>query len=202
MNLVSRWPLSAGHQVRDALIAAYAQPDRRYHNERHLGEVFDRLDELAERTDFDHLSVALAAWFHDGVYGGRSTDEERSAAWAESSLPTCGVAAEIVTEVGRLVRLTSHHRPVPNDSNGCALSDADLAILASTPERYAAYVRAVRHEYADVPDARFRVGRAAILGDLLAKPTVFHTGYAIDRWEQAARANVAAELADLMTGGR
>jgi predicted metal-dependent HD superfamily phosphohydrolase len=77
------------------------------------------------------------------------------------------------------------------------LSDADLAILASSPERYAEYAADVRHEYSHVPDEVFRTGRAAILRDLVGKPHLFHTTWARTHWESAARANVAAELARL-----
>ena len=62
-------------------------------------------------------------------------------------------------------------------------------------DRYAEYVAAVRREYAHVPDRAFREGRAAILRDLLAKPHLFHTAYAREHWEDAARANVQRELA-------
>ncbi len=77
------------------------------------------------------------------------------------------------------------------------LCDADLAILAAEPGRYAEYVAGVRREYPHVSDADFAHGRAAVLRDLLAKPTLFHTESARRRWEQAARANVERELADL-----
>ncbi len=97
--------------------------------------------------------------------------------------------------MARLVRLTATHRPADDDANGCALSDADLAILAAPAERYAAYVADVRREYAAVPDDAFRAGRAAILRDLLAKPHLFHTAHAREHWEAAARANLARELA-------
>jgi predicted metal-dependent HD superfamily phosphohydrolase len=102
-----------------------------------------------------------------------------------------------VAEVARLVRLTETHRPADDDANGCALSDADLAILAAPPERYEEYAADVRREYAHVPDDEFRAGRAAILRDLLAKPNLFHTAYAREHWEAPARANVARELAAL-----
>jgi predicted metal-dependent HD superfamily phosphohydrolase len=102
-----------------------------------------------------------------------------------------------VAEVVRLVRLTAHHRPAPGDRDGQVLSDADLAILAAGPERYAAYVAGVRAEYATVPDGDFRRGRAAVLRDLLAKPELFHTAVGRERWEERARTNVARELAAL-----
>ncbi len=137
--------------------------------------------------------MSLAAWFHDAVYDGQAEAEERSALWALRALADRPSAEE----VARLVRLTERHLPADDDANGCVLSDADLAILAAAPERYAAYVADVRREYAHVPDDLFRAGRAAVLRDLLAKPSLFHTAHAREHWEAPARANVEAELAQL-----
>jgi len=193
-DLASRWPLGADlAEVRDALLAAYAT-DRGYHDTRHLTEVLDRIDELAAGgAELDGTAVALAAWFHDGVYDGEDGAEERSAQWALESLAGLPVA----DEVARLVLLTERHDPADDDANGCALSDADLAILASAPERYQEYTADVRGEYAHVPDDLFRAGRAAVLTDLLSKPTLFHTAHARREWEARARANVEAELVQI-----
>jgi predicted metal-dependent HD superfamily phosphohydrolase len=193
-DLASRWPLGADlAEVRDELLAAYAT-DRGYHDTRHLIEVLDRVDELAVGgEDFDRPAVELAAWFHDAVYDGHEGAEERSASWALDALPGRPVAEE----VARLVRLTERHTPADDDANGCALSDADLAILAAARERYAEYTADVRREYAHVPDDLFRAGRAAVLRELLAKATLFHTAHAREHWEARARANVEAELAQL-----
>ena len=193
--LPERWPLPGAPDLRDALLAAYADPTRGYHDTRHLTEVLDRLDELGGPATA--LPVVLAAWFHDAVYDGRPGAEDRSAAWAERDLPAAGVDAATVAEVARLVRLTESHRPAEDDLVGGLLSDADLAILAATDERYAAYVADVRREYADVPDELFALGRAAVLRDLLDKPHLFHSPTARARWEDRARANVARELAAL-----
>jgi predicted metal-dependent HD superfamily phosphohydrolase len=131
------------------------------------------------------------------VYDGQPGAEERSAQWAEQALAGLGVDAGTVAEVARLVRLTESHRPADDDANGCALSDADLAILAADRHRYEEYAADVRREYAHVPDDGFRAGRAAILRDLLAKPHLFHTAYAREHWESPARANVERELVAL-----
>lgn len=193
MTLSQRWPLPDAPALRDRLLEAYGGPDRGYHDLRHLAEVLDRLDELAAAgTPFDRLVVTLAAWFHDAVYDGRSGAEERSAVLAEQELTD--LPAEQVAEVARLVRMTEHHHPAPEDPNGCALSDADLAILAAEPDRYAEYLHDVRREYATLTDEQFRHGRNAILRDLAAKDALFHTTHARSHWEHRARVNLEREL--------
>lgn len=193
MTLADRWPLSGFHEVRDRLLGAYAEPARRYHDLRHLGEVLDRLDELAGGgVGFGSVEVRLAAWFHDAVYDGRAEAEERSALLAEASLES--VDAELAAEVGRLVRVTAAHLPAPGDRSAAALVDADLAILASSTERYQEYAAGVRAEYAHLSDAAFAAGRRRVLESLLARPRLFHTPYGLARWEARARANLLAEL--------
>ncbi|MEO5662567.1 MAG: hypothetical protein ABIR39_04715 [Nocardioides sp.] len=192
--LADRWPLRALLDVRDDLLAAWDRPG--YHDLRHLTEVLDRLDDLdAAGVSFDKVPVVLAAWFHDAVYDGGSGAEERSALLASSSLPDPPAA-----EVARLVRMTEHHQAFPDDLNAAALSDADLAILAADPQRYEEYARDVRIEYANVSDADFNAGRAVVLTDLLAGPSLFRTPQGRSLWEERARANVTAEIARLSGG--
>jgi predicted metal-dependent HD superfamily phosphohydrolase len=193
-SLAGRWPLSDHHAERDALLAAYDDPARGYHDLLHLTEVLDRIDELEESSDGPATTVLrLAAWFHDAVYDGLRGDEDRSAMWAEDALADTPHAAE----VARLVRVTEHHDPGADDRVGQVLCDSDLAILAAERSRYDAYVAGVRRDYAHISDADFAIGRAAVLRDLTARDRLFHTAYARDHWEPAARANLAAELAAL-----
>lgn len=188
------WPLTGADALRDELLAAYGEPSRGHHGTRHLAEVLARLDELAAAgTAFDRTPVLLAAWFHDAVYDGERDAEERSATWAEHALPQHADPAT-VAEVARLVRLTEHHRPEAGDDNGCALSDADLSILAAGRERYDEYVAAVRTEYAHLSDDVFTAGRADVLRALADAPELFRTAHGRARWEEPARANMAREL--------
>lgn len=190
-DLAARWPLPDHHADRDALLSAYGDPSRGYHDLLHLTEVLDRLADLsAAGVDFDPTLASLAAWFHDAVYDGERDAEERSAAWAEEALADTPYAAE----VARLVRLTETHDPAPDDPAGQALCDADLAILASDRARYDAYVAGVRRDYAHLSDADFASGRAAVLRDLGGRARLFHTSYAREHWEPPARANLAREL--------
>ncbi|MFT4286125.1 hypothetical protein [Nocardioides sp.] len=201
MELPQHWPLPDAQpgsaELRDELIAAYAGPERRYHDTRHLADVLRRLGELREAgAVFEQLPVTLAAWFHDSVYDGERDAEERSAMWAETAL-TGLVDAATVTEVTRLVRLTETHQPESEDRNGAALCDADLAILAADADRYGDYRAAVRQEYADLSADDFREGRTQVLRRLIEREHLFTTAFARASWEGVARANIAGELAAL-----
>lgn len=188
MSLADRWPIEGHTDLRDELLLAWDRPG--YHDLLHLTEVLDRLDQLAAGgADFDRPAVDLAAWFHDAVYAGADDDEEQSARWAERALP-----ASYADEVARLVRMTVEHRPDDSDANACALSDADLAILAAPQDRYDVYVAGVRADFSHVPDAEFAAGRRAVLEDLAERPRLFRSPQAVALWEEAARANLAREL--------
>ncbi|MFC4494526.1 hypothetical protein ACFPA8_10325 [Streptomyces ovatisporus] len=178
------------------LIARWSEPQRHYHDVGHLLAVLDRVDELAPHTPgADADTARLAAWFHDAVYRpDRSENEERSARLALRALLEAGVGRARTEEVVRLVRLTVTHDPEPGDDDGELLCDADLAVLAGPPARYAEYAAAVRREYAFVPEERFRAGRAGVLRQLLGLPRLFRTTYAQERWENAARRNLTTEL--------
>ncbi|MFF1481034.1 hypothetical protein ACFVYD_26365 [Streptomyces sp. NPDC058301] len=178
----------------ERLLAQWAEPHRKYHTLDHLAAVLRHVDTLADHAEDPEL-VRLAAWFHDAVYRpDRSENEERSAAQAERALPEAGLGQDATAEVARLVRLTVTHDPHEGDTNGEALCDADLAVLAGDPEEYAAYAAAVREEYAFVPDAAFRDGRAAVLRQLLDLPRLFRTPYGAKEWEARARENLTTEL--------
>lgn len=202
-EMLNRWLDHAGFAALDtgqALIERYQGSYRRYHTLEHLEHVLDVVDELADAAE-DLKAVRYAAWFHDAVYvigaASEPSNEERSAQLAEACLRKIGEPAELVREVARLVRLTERHTPEPDDRNGAVLCDADLAILGGTPQAYANYREQIRAEYHQIPEPDFRKGRAAILRDLLAQPRIYRTDLAFERYEEAARANLTAEIAAL-----
>lgn len=171
------------------LVARWSEPHRHYHNLTHLAFCLDEVG--------DDPIVALAVWGHDAIYDPRSPgNEERSAHLLASLLLRCRVPSGTALEACRLVRLTAGHSVEPGDHNGAMLADADLAVLARPRPDYESYVEAVRAEYAHVPDALWRAGRAAILKDLLDLPALFHLH---PEREERARANLSRELARLIT---
>jgi predicted metal-dependent HD superfamily phosphohydrolase len=175
-----------------ALVAAWTEPHRRYHDLAHLAAVLRLVDELAGAAA-DPDAVRLAAWYHDVVYDPERDDNERvSADRARAGLRGV-VSDERLDEVERLVLLTAGHQPAPGDADGAVLCDADLAVLAASPESYAAYASAVRLEYGHLSDEEFTAGRIAVLEHLLALPELYRTE-AARPWTDRARANLTAEL--------
>jgi predicted metal-dependent HD superfamily phosphohydrolase len=176
-----------------ALVAAWSEPHRRYHDLGHLAAVLGLVGELGGAAA-DPDAVRLAAWYHDAVYDPERTDNEQvSAERARAGLRGL-VPDERIDEVARLVLLTAGHDPEPDDANGAVLADADLAVLAGPPDAYAAYASAVRAEYGHLSDAEFTAGRVAILERLLALPTLYRLPAVTDEWTPRARANLTAEL--------
>ncbi len=194
--------VSAGNLFAD-ITARYAEPHRRYHTSQHIVEVTAEVDRLlgVVRCSADAASaVRLAVWFHDAIYdptvrGG--VNEDASAGLATMSLLSVGVAQRIVTEVARLVRLTADHQVAPTDVAGSVLVDADLSILAADGDRYDRYVRDVRAEYRHVSDETWGAGRGSVLHHLLGAAPLYRVGPDRTQREQAARANMQRELAQL-----
>jgi predicted metal-dependent HD superfamily phosphohydrolase len=176
-----------------AVVGAWSEPHRRYHDLAHLAAVLGLVDALAPAAD-DADAVRLAAWYHDVVYDPTAADNEaRSAGRARAGLRGL-VPDERIAEVERLVLVTVGHDPEPGDANGAVLCDADLAVLAAPPEAYAGYASAVRAEYGHLSDAAFTAGRIAVLERLLALPALYRLPANAERWTATARANLGAEL--------
>ena len=176
-----------------AVLDAWGQPHRRYHDLHHLAAVLGIVGRLEEAAE-DPAAVRLAAWYHDVVYDPRRSDNEAvSAERARAGLRGL-VPEERIEEVARLVLLTAEHDAGQDDANGAVLCDADLAVLAGPPDAYAAYASAVREEYGHLSDEEFTAGRIAVLEHLLGLETLYRLPAVAAEWTPRARANLTAEL--------
>jgi predicted metal-dependent HD superfamily phosphohydrolase len=183
----------------EAVLAAWAEPDRRYHDLDHLRSCLSELDATpADGADRDRVEAAL--WFHDAIYDPRTGDNEaRSAEWASRGLARVGVPSAVADDIARLVRLTGHTDPAP-DSSGQLLCDIDLAILGRGPETFDTYDRHIQEEYAWVPESDFRAARTAVLNRLLARVPLYQTEHFRRRYETVARANLSRAVERLRHG--
>ncbi|WP_255991681.1 HD domain-containing protein [Chitinolyticbacter albus] len=182
-----------GLAVREALLAAYAEPQRHYHTRQHLAECLALLARYRDLAD-EPAEIGIALWFHDAIYDVKASDNEaRSAEWAARELTAARVGSERVARVQALI-LATRHDAVPQEHDARLLVGIDLAILGATPERFAEYEAQIRAEYAWVPGPLFRRKRRAILRALLARSPLYGTPALQAQFEASARSNLAAAV--------
>lgn len=187
-----RWELLLPGRARlgEELMARWSEPHRHYHDVGHLSDALAALDFLGPAS----RSEEIALWFHDAVHtSSPGHDEQLSAMLAAQELAAVGIEAAEVSEVVRLVLVTIDHSPAAGDGAGARVSDADLAILGTGPDRYRASVQALRREAAGMDEATWRTARRAALAAFAATRPLFHTPRGHSTWEGPARANLAAE---------
>jgi predicted metal-dependent HD superfamily phosphohydrolase len=171
------------------LVSRYSEPQRHYHDLRHIGECLAEFD-LARQSAKDPLAVELAIWFHDGIYDPHAADnEERSAELAKQSIIQEGGEAELSRAVAALVLATKAHDPTLHP-DAPLLVDVDLSILGQPKKRFQEYEAQIRGEYEWVPVKTFAAKRAEILESFLARERIYTTEYFFSQYEQRARQNL------------
>lgn len=195
-RLIGRWNAllaslminpEAHFSMLDDLLTRHTEPQRFYHNLAHL----DMLLQLLPANP--HLEFAV--WFHDAVYDPtRADNEAQSARLAQESLERVGAEPSLIQKVTQIILATQNH--LADDHDTALFLDADLSILGAEPKIYRAYARAIRQEYAWVPEALFQERRARVLQKFLSRERIYQTE-AFAHLEQPARQNLAQELETL-----
>lgn len=191
-------PVELPPAVWQTIAAAYTTPGRHYHTLEHLEELSRRWQEVARGPGWqDPRATWLALLFHDAVYevgsiqtgGAPGSNEARSAALLRAHVPDAGAAEAII------LLTAAHGFPLEGSLDALHFLDADMAILAAPPGRFARYERQIAAEYAPVVGAEaYRAGRRAFLEHLLASPRIFRSEWFHARLDARARANLRRAL--------
>lgn len=202
-----------------AIEDAYNEPGRHYHTMWHLHEVFESLDPYMKGHPYAR-AMELAVWFHDIVY---STDPEqyplneaRSAKkmieilyrhqpeWLEqirSMHEQIYLAVEMIV-ASKKHAMAAHWVLAKPDTGGLLHAsqlflDADLAILASSPERVKEYDAQIGKEWGQLPGREsmsFCLGRYEALSSFQQKESVF-----VSSEFKSKNANVAVNMDALVS---
>jgi len=181
-----------GEALKRNLIDAWNEPQRKYHTEQHLCECLALFEEFQHLAEHPH-EVELAIWFHDAVYDVKGKNNElKSAEWARTALEEAGVSDETCERIYDLIMATEHSAMDTLDTaDKQLLVDIDLAILGSSPKRFAEYEKQVRAEYSYVPGFIYRRKRKQILQSLLNRRPIYQTPDLKLRFELQARRNLS-----------
>lgn len=181
----------------EMLRTLYTQRARYYHTFEHIDHCLKLFDQHAAMVHAPWL-VEFDLWVHDSIYIPGSKDNERcSATLGEMILIVMG-RKEHVHEMWEGV-LETQHQPTDRQFS-CDLDvirDIDLAILGSPPQQYQTYRYGIFHENRDLVGSQFYPLRAAFLEQMLTRPAIYRTDKFRKEFEQQARDNMAAEVAEI-----
>ncbi|KGE14334.1 hypothetical protein [Sphingobacterium deserti] len=174
------------------VLAAYTDPRRHYHNLEHLQNFSNQLDFCKAKLK-DYPTAFLALIYHDIVYFMKDgSNEEKSADVANAHLQKLGYPSALIAHCVELILATKTHAGQENDDVNYFL-DADMSILGTDKAYYEQYAVNIWKEYDQSP--QFGQGRKRVLQHFLAMERIFKTDLFFERYEQAARRNIQAEIA-------
>jgi predicted metal-dependent HD superfamily phosphohydrolase len=199
-GLLPRWRALAGEgadALGEALIRAWDEPQRRYHDQGHLTWLLDEADRRASLIG-DLAFVGYAIWFHDAVYQpGEPNNETLSADWARTSL---AAQPDLAARVAHVIEMTKNHAVGDAEGDAALFLDMDIAILGAPWETYCAYAAGIRAEYPHIVDPVFAAGRGAFLEKQLEHARTFRTDLYESEIGDAARANMRWEFEEMRKG--
>ncbi len=192
-------------QEAHALVEEWSDERLALHNLHHLINVLTRIDELSA-TAHDPDVLRVAAWYRGATLNRciavklkgidpQATVNECVANTAEH-MESLGVSEDVTNRIGELIGYLAKHRAPRDDVDAQVLVDADLALLAGSPQEYKKYREKLRNELADLEDTPFLKARRALITKLLSYDPLYQSPLG-SAWEDAARSNLEVELAKI-----
>lgn len=186
----------------------YSEPSRHHHNLEHLNHMAELLAEYTDRLS-NPRAVALALFFQYIEYDPKSQEnEERCIETFRKFAEEARIPAdsELYLTVTELIQLTKLHSTDEHKQEGMYghedkhfFLDFDMCALGSNPAEYKDYTEKVRQEYSFVPDAVYKSLRSKVLRSFLQIPNIFSTEPFRRKYEERAKSNIRAEIAELDT---
>lgn len=179
------------------LSSYYAESTRRYHTIDHIERVWLEFDKHRHELDWE-TPVEWAIFWHDAFYSTKVSDGANVSMSAHMALVAIAhKSPEFRVRVEDLILATDHiGQSTFQDAE--FMCDFDLVILGQSEEDYNAYSKAIRQEYSWVPLDEYRAKRVKILQDILDRGQVFYTSPYRQKYELAARKNLAREIKTLI----
>jgi len=161
---------------------------RYYHTLGHIEHMLAHIPQGYETTE-----LIAAIWLHDIVYNPHGANNEALSA-EQAQMDLRRWSPESRQRVVQLILGTKYHMPAADEQN--TLNDLDLLILGEKPERYDAYAKHIRLEYAHVPINSYSKNRALFMRNFLELGRIYMTP-SFAPYEDQARENIAREIEGL-----
>lgn len=176
----------------------YSQPNRYYHDLRHVGACLKHFDAISDQlTQPDAVEMAL--WFHDVIYEPDAGDNERRSAELFLAFAAGDADGSFVEVVHDLVMMTVHPSE-PQSVDEQFTVDIDLASFGLPWEEFVRLGELVRKEFPHSSDRDFDSGQLQFLEKLASRRYFFFTEFFRSRYEAVAQSNLRRRIAQLRRG--
>jgi len=195
-KLMNALGISDNTDVYKALMNAYKEKHRFYHNISHIESTLQYLDLVS--TSANHPEeIELALWFHDAIYKPLSSRNELdSANWASEFLSDNAISPETIDRVHHLIIATQHSAElIEHDEK--LIVDIDLSILGHSFADYEQFEIAIRKEYKWIPYSVFSKKRKDILQSFLNRKRIYNNDTLFNLLEKQARTNIERAISNL-----
>jgi predicted metal-dependent HD superfamily phosphohydrolase len=180
----------------DQLIAAYNEPQRVYHTQRHIEDCLELFGIVQEHLD-DPDAVEFAIWYHDVVYeiGARDNEQLSANLFMQHS---DGIFPQTLRQrVYEHIMATLHCERELGQNDTRYVVDIDLSSFGMPWDKFFEDSRKVRAEMNDVPDEEFYANQCTFQQALLNRGRFYQSDYFYRNHEQTARDNIADYFAQL-----
>ena len=175
-------------EVFEELASLYTGEDRHYHCDEHINQCLAKMDEAKEEKGF-HPTVEMAIWFHDVIYSAGDPENERNSAEWFRQRTNQHFSSVTIDEVSELITATEH-REAPGGNRAKLMVDVDLSSFSLPAEEFLEDSRKIRQEFSAKSNTEYIKVQSRFLQELLDRPTLYSTGYFIERYESRARDNI------------
>ena len=171
---------------------------RSYHNLSHINSCLKEFNEYidyAENNGLEPLhskSIVFAILYHD-IIMCTEQNEHLSAERAYLDGMLLGLPEDLLNIAYKCIIATKHDS-IPVNSFEKIMIDVDLSILGQSESIYKDYTLNIRLEYSHIPASIFYPKRKEILSNFLNRSSIFTLDYFKDKYEKAARYNIASEI--------
>lgn len=186
--LQAHLPITHRENVYGLLSRAYSEPQRYYHTQQHIVECLVHFHQI-QHALYDPLAVEIAIWFHDLVYDPKASDNELQSAKLMKHICQDFLSTLQLEKVYEWILATQKHQ-ASEDTDLNYLLDIDLAILSSSPQRFAEYERQIQLEYAWVESNIYQVKRLEVLHHFCQMSPIYQTLFFQRQYEKKAKINL------------
>lgn len=174
------------------LLLDYAYSHNYYHTHQHIVECLELFYEIKDQLN-DPIAVELAIWFHDVIYDPQAFDNEEQSAKLMLKHGVGILKKAELEKVARWIIATKKHLP-SKEHDLKYLLDIDLAILSASPQRFMEYEKQIQQEYVWVSPEVYQIKRTEVLMQFYQQQPLFQTEYFQQKFEDAAKNNLAQVL--------